>query len=183
VRTFLRDSVPRHLLERVLTAACRPNNVYTAESPQSYRDRRSRISEMPYQTLSIARSDKAAHMRQMARKLEFFGAPARLSNDVDRLMSAARCRSPGMHLQTVMLLLQRRRPRISMQAGCRGIATVSPRSCGHRRKLMLLRHVHRTSGPSPFDGRIADRAGTAGRPKHPFLTSTIRADEPGFARD
>lgn len=117
MRTFLRDSVPRHLLERVLTAACRPNNVYTAESPQSYRDRRSRISEMPYRTLVIARSDEAAHMRLMVRKLEFFCAPAGLFNDVDRRMGAARCRSPGMYLQTVTLLLQRRRPRIMYARG------------------------------------------------------------------
>jgi hypothetical protein len=72
---------------------------------------------MPYQTLSIARSDEAAQMRQMARKFEFFGAPAGLFNDVDRRMGAARCRCPGMYLQTVMLLLQRRRPRIMYARG------------------------------------------------------------------
>ena len=78
-----------------------PDNLW---SP--YRERRYKIGEDLYASLSIPREDKQGRLRQFARNFQFFGAPMALFCYIDRGMGQAQWSDLGMYLQSVMLLLR-----------------------------------------------------------------------------
>jgi nitroreductase len=78
-----------------------PDNLW---SP--YRERRYKIGEDLYASLSIPREDKAGRARQFARNFQFFGAPMALFCYIDRGMGQPQWSDLGMYLQSVMLLLR-----------------------------------------------------------------------------
>ena len=78
-----------------------PDNLWTP-----YRERRYKVGEDLYATLSIPREDKAGRQRQFARNFQFFGAPLALFCYVDRGMGPPQWSDLGMFLQNVMILLR-----------------------------------------------------------------------------
>ena len=81
-------------------------NIYPENLWPPYRDRRYKVGEDLYASLSIPREDKAGRARQFARNFQFFGAPVAMFCFIDRAMGQAQWSDLGMFLQSVMLLLR-----------------------------------------------------------------------------
>jgi nitroreductase len=79
-------------------------DVYPPNLHEPYRTRRYKCGEDLYATIGIARTDKPARLRQMARNYDFFGAPVGLFYVIDRRMGAPQWADVGMFMQSVMLL-------------------------------------------------------------------------------
>lgn len=79
--------------------------IYPEGLPDPWRERRSSNGEALYSALGIAREDKAARLRQLARNFTFFDAPVGLFVHMPSLMGPPQWADLGMWLQTVMLLL------------------------------------------------------------------------------
>ncbi|MGD8681508.1 MAG: nitroreductase [Lysobacterales bacterium] len=104
-------SALKTLVERVheRSADCprgepREYDVYPPELHEPYRSRRWRCGEALYAALDIPRQDKPARLRQFAKNLEAFGAPAALFFGIDRRMGRNQWAHLGMFMQTIMLL-------------------------------------------------------------------------------
>jgi nitroreductase len=80
--------------------------IYPPNLWEPHRTSRFELGELMYAKLGIPRDDKAARYAQMAKNLEFFGAPAAVFCFVDRRMGSAQWSDLGMFLQTFMLLAQ-----------------------------------------------------------------------------
>jgi nitroreductase len=78
--------------------------IYPAGLKSPYRDSRFKVGEDMYALLGIAREDKPARLRWVARNFDFFGAPAAFFCFVDRQMGPPQWSDLGMFLQTFMLL-------------------------------------------------------------------------------
>lgn len=78
--------------------------IYPARLKSPYRDSRFKVGEDMYALLGIAREDKPARLRWVARNFDFFGAPAAFFCFVDRQMGPPQWSDLGMFLQTFMLL-------------------------------------------------------------------------------
>ena len=78
--------------------------IYPSPLKEPYRSSRFKIGEDMYALLGIPREDKPARLRQYARNLEFFGAPAAFFCFVDRQMGPPQWSDLGMFLQSFMLL-------------------------------------------------------------------------------
>jgi nitroreductase len=78
--------------------------IYPARLGEPYRSRRYKCGEDLYATIGIAREDKPARLRQLARNYEFFGAPVGLFFCIDRAMGTPQWSDLGMYMQSVMLL-------------------------------------------------------------------------------
>ncbi len=81
-------------------------DVYPPKLWDPYRTSRFRVGEMMYETLGIEREDREGRLRQFARNMDFFGAPASIFCFIDRNMGAPQWSDLGMFLQTFMLLAQ-----------------------------------------------------------------------------
>ena len=81
-------------------------DIYPPDLKEPYKSSRFTIGMQMYETLGIAREDKAARFGQMLRNYEFFGAPAALFCFVDKQMGPPQWSDLGMFLQTFMLLAQ-----------------------------------------------------------------------------
>ena len=79
-------------------------DVYPPELWDPFRTRRFVCGEDLYATIPIPREDKPARLRQMARNVEFFGAPVGLFFSLDRKLGPPQWADVGMYMQTVMLL-------------------------------------------------------------------------------
>jgi nitroreductase len=79
-------------------------DIYPPGLGEPYRSRRHKAGEDLYGTLGIAREDKPARLRQLARNYDFFGAPVGLFFYLDRGMGPPQWSDVGMYMQTVMLL-------------------------------------------------------------------------------
>jgi len=78
--------------------------IYPSGLGEPYRSRRFKCGEDLYATIGIAREDKPARLRQLARNYEFFGAPVGLFFCIDRSMGTPQWSDLGMYMQSVMLL-------------------------------------------------------------------------------
>lgn len=78
--------------------------IYPPGLGEPYRSRRFKCGEDMYATIDIARDDRSARLRQVARNYEFFGAPVGLFFCVDRQMGSPQWSDLGMYMQSVMLL-------------------------------------------------------------------------------
>ena len=79
-------------------------DVYPADLWDPFRTRRFVCGEDLYASISIPREDKPARLRQLARNVEFFGAPVGLFFSLDRKLGPPQWADVGMYMQTVMLL-------------------------------------------------------------------------------
>lgn len=79
-------------------------DVYPANLWEPFRSRRFQCGEDMYASIGIPRDDRPARFRQLARNLEFFGAPAGLFFCLDRKLGPPQWSDLGMYMQTVMLL-------------------------------------------------------------------------------
>ena len=89
-----------------LAAGLEPSeyDVYPPELWDPFRTRRFVCGEDLYASIAIPREDKPARLRQMARNVEFFGAPVGLFFSLDRRLGPPQWADVGMYMQTVMLL-------------------------------------------------------------------------------
>lgn len=78
--------------------------VYPPSLWEPYRLRRFQNGEQLYATLDIAREDKPARLRQMAKNAQFFGAPVGIFLSLDRRMGPPQWADLGCYLQSLMLL-------------------------------------------------------------------------------
>jgi nitroreductase len=78
--------------------------VYPADLWEPFRTRRFQCGEDLYASIGIPREDRPARFRQLARNLEFFGAPVGLFFCLDRKLGPPQWADLGMFMQTVMLL-------------------------------------------------------------------------------
>ncbi len=89
------------LAERPMEAA--GYEIYPAELWEPHRSSRFEVGMQLYDSLGIARDDRAARGEQMMRNYDFFGAPATIFCFVDRRMGPPQWSDLGMFLQTFML--------------------------------------------------------------------------------
>jgi len=78
--------------------------IYPDPLTEPYRTNRFEVGMLLYDTLGIARDDRAGRAAQFERNGEFFGAPAAVFCFVDRQMGPPQWSDLGMYLQTLMLL-------------------------------------------------------------------------------
>ncbi len=79
-------------------------DIYPSPLKEPYRSYRYKVGEDMYGLLGIPREDKPARLRQYAKNLRFFDAPAAFFCFVDRDMGPPQWSDLGMFLQTFMLL-------------------------------------------------------------------------------
>ncbi|MDR3511400.1 MAG: nitroreductase [Caulobacteraceae bacterium] len=79
-------------------------DVYPPNLWDPFRSRRFVCGEDLYATIGIPREDRPARLRQLARNVEFFGAPVGLFFSLDRKLGPPQWADVGMYMQTVMLL-------------------------------------------------------------------------------
>lgn len=77
--------------------------IYPPSLWEPHRSARFELGEQMYETIGIARDDKAARLAQMAKNFEFFGAPAAFFCFIDTRMGPPQWSDLGMFLQTFML--------------------------------------------------------------------------------
>ncbi|MGF6888099.1 nitroreductase [Nocardia sp. GAS34] len=80
--------------------------MYPAELPARYRQRRDAAAEQRYRAYGIYRTDARARAAHVAANWDCFGAPAALFCYIDPVMGPPQWADLGMYLQTVMLLLR-----------------------------------------------------------------------------
>ena len=78
--------------------------IYPSPLKEPYRSYRYKVGEDMYALLNIPREDKPARLRQYAKNLRFFDAPAAFFCFLDRDMGPPQWSDLGMFLQTFMLL-------------------------------------------------------------------------------
>ncbi|WP_104204387.1 nitroreductase [Billgrantia saliphila] len=76
---------------------------YPSQWFEPYRERRQRCGYGLYETLGIAREDKARRHEQMRRNFHFFDAPVALIVTLDRRLEAGSYMDAGMLIQSLML--------------------------------------------------------------------------------
>jgi nitroreductase len=82
--------------------------MYPPGVKEPYRTRRFECGEALYATIGIPRDDKPARLMQMAKNLEFFGAPAAVFLAIDRTMGQGQWAHLGMFMQTIALVAEER---------------------------------------------------------------------------
>jgi nitroreductase len=83
-------------------------DVYPPDLWDPFRTRRYICGEDLYATLAIPRENRGARLQQLARNVEFFGAPVGLFFFLDRKLGPPQWSDLGMYMQTVMLLATER---------------------------------------------------------------------------
>ena len=73
-----------------------------------FRTRRYEVGEDLYASIGVGREDKAGRYAQLAKNLDFFGAPVGLFFCLDRRLGSAQWSDVGMYMQSVMLLATER---------------------------------------------------------------------------
>ena len=81
-------------------------DIYPPKLWDPYRTYRFELGEQMYETIGVGRDDKAGRLKQFARNMDFFGAPAALFCFIDRGMGSPQWSDLGMFLQTFMLLAE-----------------------------------------------------------------------------
>jgi nitroreductase len=78
--------------------------IYPADLQEPYRSRRAAVGARLYESIAIAREDRAARLRQVARNYEFFGAPIGIIVTIERNMQQGQFVDVGLFLQSLALL-------------------------------------------------------------------------------
>jgi nitroreductase len=79
-------------------------DVYPPDLWDPFRTRRYVCGEDLYATIGIPREDRSARLGQLAKNIDFFGAPVGLFFTLDRKLGPPQWSDVGMYMQTVMLL-------------------------------------------------------------------------------
>ena len=82
--------------------------VYPPELWDPFRTRRFQCGEDLYATIDIPREDRGRRLAQLAKNIDFFGAPVGLFFALDRKLGPPQWSDLGMYMQTVMLLATER---------------------------------------------------------------------------
>jgi nitroreductase len=82
--------------------------IYPPNLWEPYRSRRYKIGEDMYALLGIPRENKMARLQQVARNLEFFGAPVGMFFVIDERMGHGQWAHLGMFMQSLALAAQER---------------------------------------------------------------------------
>lgn len=82
--------------------------IYPPKLKSPYRDRRFDIGERMYETMGVARDDKAARFAWLASNYTFFGAPVGMFFALDKQMQQGQWSDMGMLIQTMSLLARER---------------------------------------------------------------------------
>lgn len=99
-------ALKRAMIDRKLGEEQPEYQVYPADLPEPYRTRRFVIGEAMYDSLGIARDDRAGRRAWFARNFQLFGAPLALFVHIPRLMGPPQWSDLGMFMQSIMLLLR-----------------------------------------------------------------------------
>ncbi|MGC6535299.1 MAG: nitroreductase [Parvibaculales bacterium] len=83
-------------------------NIYPSEITSPYKDRRYDIGERMYETMGVAREDKAARFAWLASNFTFFNAPVGMFFAIDKQMQEGQWSDMGMLIQTISLLARER---------------------------------------------------------------------------
>ena len=83
-------------------------NIYPPEITSPYKDRRYDIGERMYETMGVAREDKAARFAWLASNFTFFNAPVGMFFAIDKQMQEGQWSDMGMLIQTISLLARER---------------------------------------------------------------------------
>jgi nitroreductase len=83
-------------------------DVYPPNLWDPFRTRRYQCGEDLYASIGVPREDKPGRLRQLAKNIEFFGAPVGLFFCLDRKLGPPQWADLGMFMQTVMLLATER---------------------------------------------------------------------------
>lgn len=78
--------------------------VYPEALWEPFRTRRYQCGEDLYASIGVGRDDRPGRFRQLARNLDFFGAPVGLFFCLDRGLGPPQWADVGMYMQTLMLL-------------------------------------------------------------------------------
>ena len=81
-------------------------DVYPPSLWDPYRTYRFQLGEQMYASIGVGRDDKAGRLKQFARNMDFFGAPAAIFCFIDRGLGSPQWSDLGMFLQTFMLLAE-----------------------------------------------------------------------------
>lgn len=81
-------------------------DIYPPSLWDPYRTYRFELGEQMYESIGVGRDDKPGRLKQFARNMDFFGAPAALFCFIDRKMGPPQWSDLGMFLQTFMLLAE-----------------------------------------------------------------------------
>jgi nitroreductase len=79
-------------------------DVYPPDLWDPFRTRRFVCGEDLYATIDIPREDRGRRLGQLAKNIDFFGAPVGLFFTLDRKLGPPQWSDVGMYMQTVMLL-------------------------------------------------------------------------------
>ena len=96
-RKHMADSPPSSSMEY---------DIYPPKLWDPYRTYRFELGEQMYATIGVGRDDKEGRLKQFARNMDFFGAPAAIFCFIDRGMGSPQWSDLGMFLQTFMLLAE-----------------------------------------------------------------------------
>ena len=99
------DSFLRHLADSPASDTFQ-YQIYPPSLWDPYRICRYEVGEQMYATIGVGRDDKPGRLKQFARNMEFFGAPAAIFCFVDHRMGLPQWSDLGMFLQTFMLLAE-----------------------------------------------------------------------------
>jgi len=95
----------QHMIEAPRSAGME-YDVYPPKLWEPHRTYRFQVGEQMYATIGVEREDKPGRLKQFARNMDFFGAPASLFCFIDRRMGPPQWSDLGMFLQTFMLLAE-----------------------------------------------------------------------------
>jgi len=79
-------------------------DVYPPDLWEPFRTRRFQCGEDLYASIGVPREDRPARLRQLAKNLDFFGAPVGLFFCLDRKLGPPQWSDVGMYMQNLMLL-------------------------------------------------------------------------------
>ncbi|WP_417622623.1 nitroreductase [Parasphingorhabdus sp.] len=80
--------------------------IYPGELDGRYEEQRRAVGKDMFDSIGLAREDKAGRIAQMAKNWDSFGAPVQLFTYTKKYMGPPQWSDMGMWLQTVMLLLR-----------------------------------------------------------------------------
>jgi len=106
-----RDALVEAVAQRVAEGALGDEpeyDIYPRSLSEPYRSRRMRVAMQLYDLVGVARDDRAARAREMAKNYSFFGAPVGMIVSIDRQMGPPQFCDLGLFLANVMLLARER---------------------------------------------------------------------------
>jgi nitroreductase len=83
-------------------------NIYPPKLKSPYTNRRFELGEKMYESMGVARDDKAARFAWLASNFTFFNAPVGMFFALDKTMQEGQWSDMGMLIQTMMLLARER---------------------------------------------------------------------------